>query len=92
MNKTHSTEKNVKSQTSGFMSNLQLAVIRPEVHPDLEVRVHVIKAGRFTYDERHFVHEDHHFPQPNRGEGLRWIHVPTNNMAHVAVRIRFLLR
>jgi hypothetical protein len=74
------------------MSNLQLAVIRSEVHPDLEIKVHIIENGRLAYDEGHSVFDDGHLPQPDHGKSLRWIHVPTNNMAHVAVRILLLLR
>jgi hypothetical protein len=66
------------------MSELELAVIRRQVHPDLTIRVHLFKDGNFTYDEGHPIHDEGHFPQPSNGEG-RWIHVPTNNMAHVAV-------
>jgi hypothetical protein len=62
---------------------LELAVIRSDVHPDLKIKVHIIENGTFTYDEAHSVHDDGHFPDTDFG--LRWIHVTTNNMAHVAV-------
>jgi hypothetical protein len=70
-------------------SGLELAVIRRDVPPDLKIMVHIIKEGSFTYDEGHFVDDEGHFPHPGDRGGLRWIHVPTNNMAHVAVSQSF---
>jgi hypothetical protein len=52
-----------------------------KLHVPLHAMVHVIQDGQITSNEVH--HEKQEFPSP--GRGIRWIHLPENNMEWVAV-------
>lgn len=86
-------QNNTISSTTTIMSGQELAIVKPIVRPDIAIKVLVIEQGRITYDEVHSLDKLGRFPHPDRGEGLLWIHVPTNDMSHVEVsQLYFLCR
>jgi hypothetical protein len=70
------------------MARLKPADIPLKTALRVEIKVHIIEGGRVTYDRRHSVRDDDAFP--NTTNGLRWIHIPSNDMDLVEVSLSCL--